>query len=119
MALPATPFVVRAPSQMYAVAACRDWDFAALPGPDDCRVVLDLHSWKTVTATAVIGIIVTLADLVERDYEVQVVLPDSLYARRMLTTVGFVEAIETFTQINGPKPIDTICNAGNSHFTDR
>ena len=108
MTRPLLPFTVRVPSRIRAVAVCRTWDFEHLPGPDECEVVLDLHSWMTVTASAVVGIITTMAHLCQRGYVVRVTVPDSDYARRMLATVGFVEALETFADITGSKPTGTI-----------
>lgn len=95
-----------APSRMYSVASCRGWNLGDLPG--DCeRVVLDLRKWRSVNATSAVCVVATIADLCEAGIEVQFARPRNDYANRMLNTIGFTEALSTFSLVTEPDVVES------------
>lgn len=88
-----------APAHMETIADLRDrWTLGDLPD-DDCRVLIDLSHWQRITPTPLIGILCAIARLSAAGHKFDVTLPREAYARRMLETVGFREAVETFVKV--------------------
>ena len=92
------PHYFVAPSQMQSIATCRTWNLGEVP-PDGRAVVVDLTKWRYVSPTPVVGLIAVLGRLMRGGRDITVIEPRAGYPLRMLETVGFVDACETFTEV--------------------
>jgi anti-sigma regulatory factor (Ser/Thr protein kinase) len=92
-----------APAQIHQIFHCSRWNLGELP--EDCdEVVIDLRRWRTVNAASAVSLVATLAKLCQRGLKVTVWRPKNDYADRMLTTIGFADALRTFTELDEPAP---------------
>ena len=83
---------------MQSIASCRDWNLGDVPA-EGRPIVIDLSRWRYVTPTPVVGLLAVLGKLHRQGYEIEIVQPSAPYPLRMLETVGFVDALETFTDV--------------------
>ena len=84
------------PSLLHEIATCRKWSLADVRG-DGNTVTLDLRRWRSINPTALIGLTCITARLHRIDgREVTIRIPQDDYARRMLATVEWVAALDTF-----------------------
>ena len=86
-----------APAHMENLAGLRGW-LLGEPPPAGAEVLIDLSRWRRVTPNPVVGVIAVAARYSRLDNPIEIVPPDDAYARRMLGTVGFLEALSTFAE---------------------
>ena len=103
--MPSDVYRFVAPSQMYSIASCRTWNLGDLP-QDGKRVVLDLSRLRTVTPTTMVGLVVAVARWYGEGHPLTIHSPTNEYARRMMETIGFVEALETFVPVERGREAD-------------
>lgn len=87
-----------APSQMQSIASCRRWNIGDVP-QDGRPLVIDLSRWRYVSPTPLVGLLAVMGRLVREGHDIRVLAPRAAYAFRMLETVGFVDAIATFAEV--------------------
>ncbi len=85
-----------APAKMENLADLRGWTLGDPPPDAEVEVLIDLRRWRSVTPNPLVGLIAVAAHYARHRNDIRIQLPEDDYARRMLHTVGFVEALQTF-----------------------
>ena len=85
-----------APANMENLGQLRSWPLGEPLAADHVDVHIDLRRWRRVTPNPVVGLIAVAAYHARQDHRIRITYPDADYARRMLGTVGFLEALQTF-----------------------
>ena len=85
-----------APANMENLADLRGWTLGDTPPDAEVDVRIDLRRWRRVTPNPLAGLIAVAAHYARHRNNIRIQLPEDDYARRMLHTVGFVEALQTF-----------------------
>ena len=81
---------------MENLADLRGWPFDEPPHDTDVAVRIDLRRWQRVTPNPVVGLIAVAASYARYGNPIEILYPTADYARRMLYTIGFLEALQTF-----------------------
>ena len=85
-----------APANMENLADLRGWPLGDPPPDAEVEILIDLRPWRRVTPNPLVGLIAVAAHYARYDNPLKILNPDADYARRMLHTVGFIEALRTF-----------------------
>ncbi len=85
-----------APANMENLGQLRSWPLGEPLAADHVDVHIDLRRWRRVTPNPVVGLIAVAAYHARQGHRIRITYPDADYARRMLGTVGFLEALQTF-----------------------
>ena len=86
----------------------RHWNLRDMPGAARADVTFDLTSWQRPNATTIIGLVCAVARFAHGGHSLRIVWPRDNYARRLLSTVKVVEALETFATVQGQRAEGTV-----------
>ena len=90
-----------APANMENLADLRGWSLGEPPPDAKVEVRIDLRRWRRVTPNPLVGLIAVVAHYARHRNPIEIHYPDDDYAKRMLHTVGFLEALRTFAPWTG------------------
>lgn len=93
-----------APANMENLADLRGWTLGDPPPDPDVEILIDLRRWRRVTPNPLVGLIAVAAYYARYGNAIEILDPDADYARRMLHTVGFIEALRTFAPWTDDEP---------------
>ncbi len=93
-----------APANMENLADLRGWTLGDPPPDARAEVVIDLRRWRRVTPNPLVGLIAVAAYYSRYGNPIAIRYPDANYAERMLRTVGFIEALQTFASWTDDEP---------------
>ncbi len=93
-----------APANMENLAELRGWTLGAPPVDGEVEVVINLRPWQRVTPNPLVGLVAIAARYARHSKQIAIHYPNADYARRMLHTVGFTEALRTFAPWTDDEP---------------
>ena len=93
-----------APANMENLADLRGWPLGDPPPDSEVEVLIDLRRWRRVTPNPLVGLIAIAARYARHSRRIEIRYPNADYARRMLHTVGFIEALRTFASWTDDEP---------------